>query len=565
MRTRYVALLSMLVLAPWIGSAICADADADNDAESDERTLLAAKVRVDAKSLLELFRKRSPDAAARVQIEKWIEQLGSISFAEREEASAELEAMGAETKGLLRRATHHVDLEIRKRASHALSVVEHKDYSSDVLLAALRLLARRPPEQMIDVLLEYAPHADDDEDADIFEQVCRTLAAGKRGGAADPLLVRALKDASPRKRAAAVSALCRAGCREHFPAARGLLRDEDPEVRRRAAQALLEAREKAAVPVLIDLLAELPRPQADSIESLLLQLPGDDPPKGSLENAVARARYRDAWAVWWKHHGETFDLAKVELTPRWRDYTLAICIDAMRGRARSGGLVEYDGQGHKRWQMPGLGLPVDAQVLDEKRILVVEYRPGQVTERNRDGDILRRISVNGIPLEARRLPNGRTLITTREGVVEVDRNDKEVWGISTDRTEFLVTACPLRGGEIALCYRSGQLERRNRDGKVLASFRAGMLFRPYGTHIQALPNGHILVPLYYENKVVEYDPTGRVVWQASYARPMSAQRLPNGRTLVASYAAAAYAELDKEGREVKNHRCDGILMSVRGR
>ncbi len=564
MRSRYVALLSMLVLALCLGSAW--SADADPEAASDERTLLAVKLRVNTESLLELFRKRTPDADARARIEKWIEQLGSFSFAEREEASAELEACDAAARGLLRRATRHVDLEIRKRANHALSVLTSKDYSSDVLLAALRLLARRKPEHTIEVLLEYAPHADGHEDDDLFEQVCWTLAAaGRRGGAGDPLLIRALNDASPRKRAAAVSALCRAGCREQFAASRRLLRDKDLEVRRHAAQALIEVREKEAVPVLIDLLAELPRAQADAIESLLLQLAGDNPPKGSLEDVDARGKYRDAWADWWKRRGEALDLAKVELKPRWRGYTLAICIDSMRGRGRVGGLVEYDAQGRKRWNMPGLTLPVDAQVLDEKRILVVEYRPGQVTERNREGEVLRRIPVGEFPLEAKRLPNGNTLVTARNRVFEIDRENREVWATTGDGSDTIVSACPLREGEIALCYRGGQLERRNREGKVLASFRAGMLFRPYGTHIQALPNDHILVPSFYENKVVEYDKTGRAVWSATFARPMCAQRLPNGRTLVASYAAAAYAELDKEGREVKNQRCDGILMSVRGR
>ncbi len=220
-----------------------------------------------------------------------------------------------------------------------------------------------------------------------------------------------------------------------------------------------------------------------------------------------------------------------------------------------------------RWQMQGLSNPVDAQVLDERRVLVTEYNAGQVTERNHNGDILRRINVPDYPLEARRLPNGNTLITTGTRVFEVDRNDKEVWTTKGNRADTIVSACPLPGGRIGICYSTGEFVRLDRGGKVLTSFRVGQLFRvrSNSTHIHGLPNGHILVPLIYDNKVVEFDGEGGEVWSASYPRPTSAQRLPNGRTLVAGYSSNEIVELDKEGRTVKTQRCDGRLMHVRGR
>lgn len=130
---------------------------------------------------------------------------------------------------------------------------------------------------------------------------------------------------------------------------------------------------------------------------------------------------------------------------------------------------------------------------------------------------------------------------------------------------ILVAACPLPGGEIGICCQTGQFVRVDRNGKNLASFRVGRLFRPNGIHIQGLPNGHILVPLLYDNKVVEFDKNGRQVWSASYPQPNCAQRLPNGRTLIASYGRNVFAELDKNGREVRNQPCDAAMMSVRQR
>lgn len=565
MLPRSVALALLIALMGSCGSAAAADTDTD----ADEEVLRAAKLAVDGPSLLALFRKRTPDADSQARIKALIAQLGSDLFPEREEASEELAESGVSAVGMLRGAINHADLEIRRRARDALALIEQGDVSVDVLIAALRVLGRRKPPQLAETLLDFAPHA---ADADITEELCLALANRE----ANPQLVRALTDKSPIKRAVAGAALGRGGNRKQLPAVRRLLRDPDLQVRRHVALGLLEARDRAAVPVLIELLAELRPVEAEHVESMLLQLAGDAaPPAQALRpDSTAQARkteLRDTWAEWWKQHGERLDMAKVELSPKWRGYTLAVCMTmgraaGGRGRiVRASCILELDAQGHTRWQVKGLSYPVDAQVLNETRVLVTEYSPGQVTERNHNGDILRRINVPDFPLEARRLRNGNTLITTRNRVFEVDRNDKEVWTANSNRGDLIVSACPLRGGEVGICYRSGEFVRLDRNGKTLASFRAGRLFRPQGTHIQGLPNGHILVPQFYDNKVVEFDKDGREIWSVSYARPTCAQRLPNGRTLVAGYGNNVFVELDKKGREVKSQRCEVPLMAVRGR
>lgn len=561
MRSRYVALVSLMVL-----TSICRSVGGtDVDAEADEETLRAARLPVDGPSLLTLFHKRTPDAETQARFKTLIAQLGSPSFLEREEASEELASSGVTAAGLLRLASRNRDLEIRRRACEALALVEQGELSEDVLLSALRMLARRKPPRTTEVLLAYVPHA---ASAGITEALCLTLASvAVRDGAADPLLVRALSAKSSVQRGVAAAVMCRADCRQHLPAVRRLLRDSNPHVRRRVALALLEARDKTAVPVLIDLLTTLPLAEAESIEAMLLQLASDSSPEGRLDEQAARVKYRVAWADWWKRHGDELDLRAIQFSPHWRGYTLAVCMAAMRGRGgRMGCIVELDARGRTRWQMQGLLFPVDAQVLDERRVLVTEMRTGRVTERNHNGDILRSIDVAEPALEARRLPNGHTLITTRSRVYEVDRHNKEVWSTKNHAGRgMILSACPLPGGQIGICYQTGEFVRQNRSGKTLASFPIGRLFRPTGSHIQGLPNGHILVPQFYDGKVVEFDGNGREVWSASYHQPASAQRLPNGRTLVAGYGSNVIVELDKNGREVKSQHCDGRLMCVRGR
>src|SRR5262249_14930862 len=84
-------------------------------------------------------------------------------------------------------------------------------------------------------------------------------AVAVRDGEPEPLLVQALTDPFPVRRAAAADALARAGAPGTRPAVRRLLRDPDTLVRLRVALALVEARDRVAVPVLIDLLEPLSR------------------------------------------------------------------------------------------------------------------------------------------------------------------------------------------------------------------------------------------------------------------------------------------------------------------
>ncbi len=303
MLPRCLALFLLMVLTNLCVSAVGAEADT----EAEEDMLRAAHLPTDRTRFIDscsASARRMPNRSA--NIETLIAQLGSNSFPLREEASEELADSGVAAAGLLRQATRHADLEIRWRARRALSLIEPSDLSADVLIAALRVLARRKPARMAEVLLDYAPHA---VNADVAEELCLTLtSATVRDGKADPILVRALTDKTSIKRGASGAALCRAGCRQQLSAVRRLLRDPDPHVRRRVALALLEARDKAAVPVLIELLAVLPRGETGSIESVLLQLAGDTPPKDPLDDRrdavptdAERVKYRDAWANWWEH------------------------------------------------------------------------------------------------------------------------------------------------------------------------------------------------------------------------------------------------------------------------
>jgi HEAT repeat protein len=82
-----------------------------------------------------------------------------------------------------------------------------------------------------------------------------------------------------------------------------LLHDRKPTVRLRIALALGRIPDAAAVPVLIDLMAELPPAPRKPAEDLLKQLAGEWAPALALagEDEISRRIRRDAWAAWWRH------------------------------------------------------------------------------------------------------------------------------------------------------------------------------------------------------------------------------------------------------------------------
>jgi len=553
MLPRYVVLSPVVVLLGMSATA------AEPDSAADDETLRAAHIATDGPGILAFFRKRTLNEETQAHVQAMIAQLGHESFALREEAGAELASMGPGAAGLLRGAARHADLEVRWRARQALADIK-RDWDPTVLATAARVLGRRKPPETTAVLLAYLPCAGD---ASIAEEVCLTLAsAALRDGKADPVLVRALTNNLGVKRGAAGAALWRAGCREQRPAVLRLLRDPDPFVRQRVAFALVEAHEKSAVPVLIALLTELPRAEAERAEEMLILMAGDHSPRGDLDGDVlSRRRYREAWEKWWMGHGAGLDLAKIEGLSRSLGLTLIVQLDLPGNVGR---VFELDPGGRTRWQIDGLQYPIDAQVLDAQRVLVTEYARRRVTERNHKGEVLWQTQVDSPPISARRLPNGNTFIATRTRVFEVDRTGNEVWTLNR-HLGYVVAACPLRNGQIGLVSNTGEFQRLDRAGTVLKSFPMRRIVRSIGTHIQVLPNGHVLVPFYTGNCVIEYDGDGKPVWTAQSYRPTSAQRLPNGHTIVSSRMSDVIIEVDRKGQEVWSHRCEGRPLRVQRR
>jgi len=134
------------------------------------------------------------------------------------------------------------------------------------------------------------------------------------------------------------------------------------------------------------------------------------------------------------------------------------------------------------------------------------------------------------------LPNGNFLVNTGLGVKEITRDNKTVFEYSSQSEIY---ACQrLAGGNtfVGECN-SGRLLELTADGRVVKEIR----LLPEGTdggHLymrnsRQLANGNYLVTHYGQERVCEYDPQGKCVWEVSApGGPHTAVRLPGGHTLI---------------------------------
>jgi hypothetical protein len=521
-----------------------------DEAPSDETMLKDAGVAADGPGLLEFFRRRGGEAADEGRVKALVARLGDDDFDAREQATGQLIAVGARARPLLRQALADPDVEVATRARECLRRID-EGATAAVVGAAVRELARRKPAGAVEGLLAYLPAAEDDQVAEEVRAALAALAA--RDGKPDPALVAALADKDPVRRAAAGVALCRAGAAGQRPAVRKLLEDADPLVRMRVALALAAAGEKDAVGVLIDALGPLPPQDTGPAVDLLCHLAGDKaPPPLAEADEPSRRRHRDAWKRWWDAEGDRIDGARVAEVSRELGHTLVLLLD--RGKA-----IHLDGANRPLRQWDGLAFPLDVQLLPDDRLLVAEHNGGAVTERDRDNKVVWEKKVDG-PLAAQRLPNGNTFIATRGQLLEVDKAGKEVWQYTPAGGAMVMKAQKVGDNEYACILQLGgtrfvRLRAEGNETKEVRSF--GVSLFTSGGRVDVLPNGHVVVPESATNRVVEYSPDGRIVWEAAFESPVAAVRLRNGHTLVTSMNPQRGAvELDRDGRDRWQYRSD---------
>lgn len=277
----------------------------------DEEILKEAKLPLDPPGLAKYLQALPPNADQRKQAAALVEQLGDPAFERREAAEAALAKLLPGAVAVLRSAKQSADAEIAERARFLIAQLE-RDGRALQWRAAVRVLSKQPPPAFVEVLLGLLPLCYDDVTE---EEVLTALVRGAGKGDKLPAAVTAaLEDADPARRAASALLLGRAGSVDQRKKVQTLLADPALEVRLRAAQGLLAARDRAGLAVLVQVLRDGSQGQARQANDLLTALAGGTA-LGALDVGMPtqRASLARTWEAWLAGPGRQIDLARAEV------------------------------------------------------------------------------------------------------------------------------------------------------------------------------------------------------------------------------------------------------------
>jgi HEAT repeat protein len=532
--------------------------------DEDRKLLRTSAGSSDVAAVLTFLRRRTLSDDDRRQMEEVVQQLDSNSFTIRQDAAKKLVDYGTPALPFLRAALKDNSLEMTRRVENCIKDIE-KGPGPVLPMVAARLLTRRHPPEAVQVLLDYVPFADD---AAVEEEVANCLATlAAQSPRLPEALGAAVQDELPARRRVAALVLGLVGEKEHCGQARLLLVDSDASVRLRAAQGLLKAKDRAAVPALLALLGDAPVPVAAQAEELLREVGGDRAPLLSIADGgdEGRKKAAEAWNAWWRDQGDQIDLTVLAQGTSYLGVTMVAELTSNNG---TGGnrVYEFGSDGKPRWEIKDLQFPIDARWLRGGHVLIAEYNAQRVIERDRGGKVVWEKKVNGNPVSCQRLTNGNTLIATYTHVLEVTPTGREVFNIAVNMLvggQQMYNAIKLRNGTIA-CITGGTLLIIDANGKRLKSFTlANNNFNWAG--VEELPGGKFLVALMGTGKVLEIDAEGKPLWEASVQSCCHAVRLPNGNTLVACMQQQKVVEINRSGKVVWEKTTSGRPFHVRRR
>jgi outer membrane protein assembly factor BamB len=145
--------------------------------------------------------------------------------------------------------------------------------------------------------------------------------------------------------------------------------------------------------------------------------------------------------------------------------------------------------------------------------------------------------------------------------MQVDRGGREIFKI--ERPHDIMSARRLANGQIVCVTSNRQILRLDRAGKELKNTTVPTI---YYHQNEILRNGNVLVPLGWNNQLIEYNADGKAVWSITSQQPMHAVRLPNGNTLISSQNwPYKFLEVDKAGKELSQHVTNTYVFRIRRR
>jgi hypothetical protein len=520
----------------------------EKDWEASEAVLREHQLPTKGPGLLTILRDRAPSAETIKQFAVHVQRLRAPFYQERSQATADLIKMGPGVRPLLENLLRtKVDPET---AARLRKILEQFPAEKDeiVMLAAARLIVRDRPQGSLPVLLDVVPYATGEALRQEVQRAINSVAFEEQKSRR--LLMDALQDADLSKKAAATEALLRTGmnAKEQVTALTGAT--ATPLVRYQIGKALVEKHDKNGLPLLIRSLREIPEDRVPYVLDLLYRAAGENAPTVSYRGKATLPAFCDEWMKWYEKEKAILNLAK-SLEKTELGYTI-ICSSALKANMKNK-VFELGQDQAVRWEFDGPRNCVDMQILSPNRLLIAEYLERRVTERDFKGNILWQVPVM-MPVACQRLANGHTFIATRQFLLTVDHEGKEVFTCFQQKTS-ITTAQRLHNGQMVVVTTGGRCHLLDPKGQELKSFQMGRIYT-LGGNVEVLPNGRILAPLYSDNCIVEFDWQGTKHWQAQVMNPVSVTRLGNGNTLVVCTFQNRVVEIGTDGKEAWNYQTD---------
>ena len=221
-----------------------------------------------------------------------------------------------------------------------------------------------------------------------------------------------------------------------------------------------------------------------------------------------------------------------------------------------------------KWQAWAKELTADQQLDFSKLALPIHPRPrGFVVSVNSsgatildlEGNVVRKIESE---LYDAQVCNGHRLLVCERNLGTVRLLDQKsgkplrsVEGLSTPSDAEL-----LSDGNILILQGVGVATEHDRSGRILRKFEG--LDNPFD--VDRLENGNTIVADSGNNRLVEFNPNGKVVWEKKgLAFPNNVFRMPDNRTLYTTYTSGDVVMLDGQGQEQWRTSIEnGTLYSV---
>lgn len=155
------------------------------------------------------------------------------------------------------------------------------------------------------------------------------------------------------------------------------------------------------------------------------------------------------------------------------------------------------------------------------------------------------------------LSNGTIVFARGTGASIVRQDKKVIWNYNAPAGTEIHTAFPIDRDRVLVMQNgdpavvmvintlSGSVEQQVSLDTANPKSPGGQ----FG-HIRLTPAGNYLVPHMDLNKVVEYTPDGRMLWQVKAESPWGAVRLRNGDTLISGGVSGYVREVDRSGKIV---------------